>query len=141
MRGMHRDRNFYIISHICDLCNKIRGANLEHCLAECDLLLELERLENAFPTKEINSYFFKKTANLTNEPDKKKQIQKAEPDTMTQPDPAHDVQILKQIKKTTKMISRSSSRSLFKTNHKINLFIQLNQNKRNLLSISFLSIY
>ena len=44
-------------------------------------------------------------------------------------------------KRTTKMISRSSSRSLFKTNHKINLFIQLNQNKRNLLSISFLSIY
>ena len=99
MRGMHRDRNFYFISHICDLCNKIRGANLEHCLAECDLLLELERLENAFPTKEINSYFFKKKGNLTNEHDKKKQIQKAEPDTMTQPDPAHDVQILKQIKK------------------------------------------
>ena len=60
MRGIHRDRNFYFISHICDLCNKIRGANLEHCLMECDLLLEMERLENAFPTKEINSYFFKK---------------------------------------------------------------------------------
>ena len=35
------------------------------------------------------------------------------------------------------MISRSSFRSLFKTNHKRNLFIQVNQNKRNPLSISF----
>ena len=68
MRGMHRDRNSYFISHICDLCNKLRGANLEHNLMECDLLVELERLENAFPTNEINSYFFRKIANPMNEP-------------------------------------------------------------------------
>ena len=102
MRGIHRDRNFYCISHICDLCNRLRGANLEHSLMECDLLVELQRLENAPPTNEINSYFFRKTANPKNEPNKKKPIQEAEPDTMTQLEPAHDVQILKQIKKEPK---------------------------------------
>jgi hypothetical protein len=101
MRGMHRDRNSYFISHICDLCNKFRGANLEHNLMDCDLLAELQRLENAFPTNEINSYFFKKIVNPKNEPDKKKPIWEAEPDTVTQPEPAQDDQVLivKHIKK------------------------------------------
>ena len=101
MRGMHRDRNSYFISHICDLCNKLRGANLEHNLMECDLLAELQRLENACPTNEINSYFFKQIVNPKNEQDKEKPIWEAEPDTVTQPEPAQDDQVLivKHIKK------------------------------------------
>jgi len=54
----------------------------------------LERLENAFPTNEINSYFFRKIANPKNEPNNKKTIREAEPDTVTQPEPGHDVQVL-----------------------------------------------
>ena len=94
MRGTHRDRNFYFVSHICDLCNRLRGANLEHNLAECDLLVELQRLENACPTNEIDSYYFRKITNQKNEPNNKKPIREAEPKTLTQPEPAHDVQVL-----------------------------------------------
>jgi hypothetical protein len=42
----------------------------------------LERLENAFPTNEINLYFFRKIANPKNEPNNKKPIREAEPDTV-----------------------------------------------------------
>ena len=68
---------------------------------EYDLLVELERLENAFPTNEINSYFFRKIANPMNKPNNKKPIREAKTDTVTQPEPAHDVQVLlvKNIKK------------------------------------------
>ena len=45
---------------------------------ECDLLAELERLENAFPTTEIDSYFFKRIANPKNETNNKEPIREAE---------------------------------------------------------------
>ena len=108
--GGHRDRNskFYFLSHICDLCNKLRGANFEHNLMECQLLIEFERLEHAVPTNAIDSYYFRET---NKKPEDEQTINKpmsvVEPDSVTLPELDHDILVLmdsrlaKTIKKET----------------------------------------
>jgi hypothetical protein len=108
--GGHRDRSskFFFLGHICDLCNKLRGANFEHSLMECDILIEFERLEHEVPTNDMDSFFFRKiNKKPENEPNKNKPIKGVEPETVTSPELAHDIQILmdsrldKTIKKET----------------------------------------
>ena len=88
---------------------------------ECDLLAVVQKLENACPTNEINSYFFKQIVNPKNEQDKEKPIWEAEPDTVTQPEPAQDDQVLivKHIKKEPQNWFLDPLLSLFKTTTKI----------------------
>lgn len=95
--GGHRDRNtkFSFLSHICDLCNKSRGANLEHCLMECPLLIDIERLDHEDPTDEIDSYYFRKIYKKPEDEQKKnKPAGVGEPDMMPFPEPATDIQFL-----------------------------------------------